>query len=155
MTVLFVCNRRDTTQYHYDLRSMELGQAPMLLVFQTPRQELSSHPHQQMVWLSWLQDKDSMPNWYNINHPTTLHSHNETQWPTAAPWWHFVLRDVSCRQSCHLLTPQFDQPEAVKIVESKSKGPIWHCEIGPILEHFFLTVTKSVLSSISILVFSP
>ena len=24
----------------------------------------------------WLQDRDSMPNWYTINHPTTLH----TQW---------------------------------------------------------------------------
>ena len=29
--------------------------------------------------LYWLQDRDSMPNWYTINHPTTLHTHNETQ----------------------------------------------------------------------------
>ena len=46
-----------------------------------PRQELSSHPCQQMVWLYRLQDRDSMPNWYTINHPKTLHTHNETQWP--------------------------------------------------------------------------
>ena len=57
-----------------------------------------------MVWLYCLQDRDSMPNWYTINHPTTLHTHNETQWPTAARRWHFALRDVSRRQSCHLLT---------------------------------------------------
>ena len=31
---LFVCNRGDTIQYHGGLRSRELGQAPMLLVFQ-------------------------------------------------------------------------------------------------------------------------
>ena len=60
---------------------------------------------QQMVWLYWLHNRDSMPNWYTINHPTTLHTHNETQWPTTARGWHFVLRDVSCRQSWHLLTP--------------------------------------------------
>ena len=72
---LFVCNRRDKMQYPGGLLSRELGQAPMLLVFLTPRQALSSHPHQQMVW------------------------------PTAAHRWHFVLQDVSCQQSCHLLTP--------------------------------------------------
>ena len=27
------------------------------------------------------------------------------QWPTAARRWQFALRDVSCRQSCHLSTP--------------------------------------------------
>ena len=101
----FVCNREDTIQYHGGLRSRELGQAPMLLVFLTPRQVLSSHPLQQMVWLYWLQDRDSIPNWYTINHPTTLHTHNETQWPTAARRWHFALWGVSRRQSCHLLTP--------------------------------------------------
>ena len=74
-------------------------------LFLTPRQTLSSHPRQQMVWLYWLQDRDSMPNCYTINHPTTLHTHNETQWPTAARRWHFALRDVSHRQSCHLSTP--------------------------------------------------
>jgi hypothetical protein len=73
---LFVCNRGDTIQYHGGLRSRELGQAPMLQVLLTPRQALSFHPRQQMVWLYWLQDRDSMPNWYTINHPTTLH----TQW---------------------------------------------------------------------------
>ena len=66
---------------------------------------LSSHPHQQMVWLYWLQDRDSMPIWYTINHPTTLHTHSETQWPIAAHQWHFVLQGVSCSQSCHLLKP--------------------------------------------------
>ena len=35
---LFVCNRGDTMQYHGGLRSWELGQAPMLLMFQNPRQ---------------------------------------------------------------------------------------------------------------------
>jgi hypothetical protein len=34
-------------------------------------------------WLYWLQDRNSMHNWYTINHPTTLHAYNETQWPTA------------------------------------------------------------------------
>ena len=50
----------------------------MLYVFLTPRQALSSHPLKQMVGLYWLQDRDSMLNWYTINHPTTLHTHNET-----------------------------------------------------------------------------
>ena len=48
-------------QYFGSLQSRELGQAPMLLVFLAPRQALSSHPRQQMVWLYWLQDRDSMP----------------------------------------------------------------------------------------------
>ena len=47
--ILFVCNRGDTVQHHGGLRSRELGQAPMLQVFLTPRQALSSHPHQQKV----------------------------------------------------------------------------------------------------------
>ena len=38
-------------------------------------------------------------------HPTTIHTHNETQWPTAACRCYFALRDVSCRQSWYLLTP--------------------------------------------------
>ena len=42
---------------------------------------------------------------YTINHPTTLHTHNEIQWPTAACWCHFAPRDVSYRQSWHLSTP--------------------------------------------------
>ena len=58
-----------------------------------------------MVWLYWLQDRDSMPIWYTINHPTTQHTYSETQWPIAAHQWHFVLRNVSRSQSCHLLTP--------------------------------------------------
>jgi hypothetical protein len=57
---LFVCNRGDTIQYHGGLWSRELGQAPMLLVFLSPRQALSSHPRQQMVWLCRLQDRDSV-----------------------------------------------------------------------------------------------
>ena len=36
-------NRVDTI-YHRGLRSRELGQAPMLLVFLIPKQALSSHP---------------------------------------------------------------------------------------------------------------
>ena len=43
---LFVCNRGDTIQYHGGLRSRELCQARMLLVFLTPKQTLSSHPSQ-------------------------------------------------------------------------------------------------------------
>ena len=43
--VLF-CNRGDIILYHGGLRSRELCQAPMLLVFLTPRQALSSHPRQ-------------------------------------------------------------------------------------------------------------
>ena len=34
-------------------------------------------------------------------------TYNEIQWPTAASRWQFALRDVSRRQSCHLLTPNF------------------------------------------------
>ena len=81
----------------------------MLLVFLTSRQALSSHQRQQMVQLYWLQGRDSMPNWYTINHPTTLQTHNETQWPTAACRWHFALQDVSRRQSCNLSTPSYPQ----------------------------------------------
>ena len=58
-----------------------------------------------MVWLYRLQDRESMPNWHTINHPRTLHTHNETQWPTATCRWHIALQDVSHRQNCHLLTP--------------------------------------------------
>ena len=46
-----------------------------------------------MVWLFQQQDRDSIPNWYTINYPTTLQAHNETQWPTAACRWQFALRD--------------------------------------------------------------
>ena len=46
LVCLFVCNRGDTIQYHGGLRSRELGHAPLLLVFLTPRQALSSHPRQ-------------------------------------------------------------------------------------------------------------
>ena len=58
--------------YQGGLRSGELGQVPMLLMFLTPTQALSSHRGQQMVLLYWLQGRDSMPNWYTVNHPTTL-----------------------------------------------------------------------------------
>ena len=36
-------------------------------------------------------------------------TYNETQWPTAAHRWHFALRDISCRQKCHLSTPSHSQ----------------------------------------------
>ena len=111
-TYLFVCNRGDTMQYwtrmnygtilhlsmlttdnttQYHDRHLIKGvmPSPMLLVYLTPRGALSSHPQ-----LYWLQDRDSMPNSYTINHLTTLHTHNETQWPTAARRWHFALQDV-------------------------------------------------------------
>ena len=42
----FFFNRGDTTQHHGGLQSRELCQAPMLLVFLTHRQALSSHPRQ-------------------------------------------------------------------------------------------------------------
>ena len=37
----FFCNRGDDVQYHGGLRSRELCQAPMVLVFLTPRQDLA------------------------------------------------------------------------------------------------------------------
>ena len=46
---------------------------------------------------------------YTINHLITLQIHNETQWPTAAQWWHFTLRDISCRLSWHLSSPSNHQ----------------------------------------------
>ena len=103
---LFVCNKGDTILYQGGHPSRELGQVSILQVFLIPRQGLSSHPHQQMVCLYWLQVRDSMPNWCTITHPTTLQTHNETQRPTAACQWHFALRDVFCRQTCHLSTTQ-------------------------------------------------
>ena len=48
---LFFCNSGDNVQYHGGLWSRELGQAPMLQVFLTHRQVLSSHLCQQMVRL--------------------------------------------------------------------------------------------------------
>ena len=32
-------------------------------------------------------------------------THNEIQFPNAARQWNFVLRDVYCRQRCHVSTP--------------------------------------------------
>ena len=46
--------------YHGGLWSRELGQAPKLLVFLTPRQASLSH-----LWLYWLQDRDNMPIAFN------------------------------------------------------------------------------------------
>ena len=46
LKTVFVCNRGDTIQYQGGLGSRKLGQAPLLLVFLTPRQALSSHPRQ-------------------------------------------------------------------------------------------------------------
>ena len=40
-----------------------------------------------------------------IGHPTTLHTNNENQWPTAARRCHFALWDLSRRQSWHFSTP--------------------------------------------------
>ena len=85
--ILVCCNRGDTLQYHGGLQSKELCQAPMLLVFLTPRQVLSSHPLKQIIWLYWLQDRDRIPNWCTINHPTTLHMQ----------WNPLLLADVTLR----------------------------------------------------------
>ena len=52
----------------------------------------------------------------------TLHTHNETQWPTAACWCHFVLRGVSCRQSWHLSTPS--HPLVIPIVTILLASPV-------------------------------
>ena len=71
----FMSMRDTTTQYHGRHPIKGVMPSPMLLVFLTPRQALSSHPRQQMVWLYWLQD--SMSNWCTIKHPTKLHTHNE------------------------------------------------------------------------------
>ena len=85
------------------IQSRELCQAPCYcsMVFLTPRHALSSHPHQRMVWLYWLQDTDSMPNCYTINHPTTLHTHNETH--CCSPMTLFAAGKVAI--SRHLATP--------------------------------------------------
>ena len=40
---------------------------------------------------------------YNTSH--TMKVRYETQWPTVANRYHFVLWDVSCMESWHLLTP--------------------------------------------------
>ena len=100
---LFVCNRGDTihywTQTNYDaqlhssmlttendiqcqgkLQTRKLDQAPIPNLGQT----LSSYPHQQMVWLCRLQDRDSILS---------------IQFLTPACRWHFALWDVSLRQS--------------------------------------------------------
>ena len=47
--VLFVCNRGNTIQYHGGLKSRELCQTPLLQMFLTPRQALSSQLRQHMV----------------------------------------------------------------------------------------------------------
>ena len=69
---LFVCNRGDTVSRRSPIKGVRPSP------YTNPRQALSSCLHQQMVWLYWLQNGDTMPNWYTINHPTTLHAHNET-----------------------------------------------------------------------------
>ena len=109
---------------------LDFGIASMLLVLLTPspRQPVSSHPHQQMVWLYWLQDRDNMPNPYTINHSTTLHIHNETHWPIATRQWHFVLGDLTRRQSCHLLTA--NPPPRVPLVQPycrQAQCECWFC----------------------------
>ena len=98
-------NWGDTVQYHGSLRSRELGQAPMLQVFLTPRQGLSSHPLKQMVWLYWLQDIEIVCLIGKLSTILQYFTRNEIQWPTAASRWYFALRDVSHRQSCYLPIP--------------------------------------------------
>ena len=100
--------------------SRELYQAT-ILAFLIPWQALSSHPHQQMLWLWRLQDRDSVHVQYTILQHFT---HNGIQWPTAARRWHFVLRDVSCRQSCHLSTPS--HPIAVQPYLRQFQWGCWH-----------------------------
>ena len=59
-----------------------------------------------MVWLYWLQDRDCMPNWYTINHPTKLPTQNDTQWPTAARTLHCRIYPAGkVAISPHLATP--------------------------------------------------
>ena len=53
----------------------------------------------------WQQDRDSLPNRYTINHPKTLRTQRNSV-TTAAHRWHFVLQDVSCRKSYHVLIPR-------------------------------------------------
>ena len=81
-------------QYHSGLQTRKLGQAPIVL-FLTLRKVLSSHPHQQMVWLCRLQDRDSIHKQNTINHPTTLH----TQWN---PVSYFCLPMALCAAVCIL-----------------------------------------------------
>ena len=54
------------------------------------------------------------------------------QWPTATCRWHFALLDVSCRQSCHLLTPS--QPQFLPSRILKCQNPMYlllidHCAL--------------------------
>ena len=116
---LFVCNRGDTmhystwtnygallhssmsttdntTQYHGGHPIKGVMPSPMLLVLLTPRLVLPSHLRQQMVWLYWLHDRDSMPNLYTINHPTTLHTH------TMKPSDPLLLADDTLRCAMYL-----------------------------------------------------
>ena len=56
-----------------------------------------------------------MPNWYTINHLTILHTHNETQLPTAACRWQFVYCGMhpsgKVAISRHLAIPGFPQSD--------------------------------------------
>ena len=47
----------NTTKYHSGHPVKGAMPSPMLLVFLIPRQVLSSHLHQRMIWLYWLQDE--------------------------------------------------------------------------------------------------
>ena len=119
-------NGGDTIQYHCGLRSRELGQAPMLLVFLTPRQALSSHPRQQMVWLYWLQDRDSMPNWYTINHLTILHTHNETQlWNWIRNIFILKSRNLSCLNRAFCMQDEIDCDLQIIAVSLAMKHSGW------------------------------
>ena len=55
----------------------------MLLVFLTPGQALSSQPRQQMVWLYWLQDRDSL-----IGRSTILKHCTHTPAGKVVIFWH-------------------------------------------------------------------
>ena len=73
--------------------------------------------------LSWLQPRK------NNCVPTELDvsiSANETQWPTAARRWHFALRNVSHKQSCHLLTPSHPQVPLVWPYCPQAQCGRWH-----------------------------
>ena len=108
-------------------RSRELCQASILLVFLTPRQALSFHPRQHMVWLYKLQDRDSIHIWYTILQHFT---HNEIECPTAACRWYFALQDVSPKQSCHLSTPSNNWvPPGVTMLSASSVGTLVFIEM--------------------------
>ena len=152
---LFVCNRGDTIQYHGGLDKGSIGQAPMLLVSLTPRQALSSHPRQQMVWLYWLQDRDSMPNWYTINHPTTLHTQNYLWWTKNAKqnWnisWGLLAPSIFDRPANPITTRVADSALPLLLAHSNFftfRHPRMRSNI------FFVCLSTTLLSCIQVSIF--